>query len=500
MSTRRWVLTPRTTGGFALAVSLSLAACLGNPDEPALARRLATLTAALLAAATLLELNRQTRRQLSADEEHRHLLRIEAARVDATKEAEREALMRVAEHAQTQAEAANLVKDEFLSILSHELRSPLHAMLGWLAILKKGVASGRNVERAVETIERNVKLQAQLVNDLLDVSRIVSDQLVIEEEPVDLAVVVQAAVEDARAAAATKGVELSCSVSPPPGPVLGDEKRLHQMVGCLLANAIKFTPSGGRVSVTLVTRGAEATLQIADTGDGIAPEFLPRVFDRFRQANASSTRTHGGLGLGLAIVKTLAELHGGDVEARSEGAGRGSTFAVRVPLRPAPREPPPVETTEPQGELDGITLLLLEDDPDGREALRIALEQTGAQVYAGGSAAEGRQIMEEVTPDVIVSDIGMPGENGYEFLRTVRAKSAAHTPAIAITGFASKQDREEAVRSGFDEHVAKPVNVDVLLGKLRDLVRRSGAGRPPARPLAAPLRHQTAGSSPPSAA
>jgi len=326
-------------------------------------------------------------------------------------------------------------------------------------------------------------------------------------EPVYLAVVVHTTVDNARPAAEAMGVELSCSVSPPPGRVLGDEKRLHQMVSNILANAVKFTPPGGRVSVALVTRGSEATIQIADTGDGIAPDFLPSVFDRFRQANASSTRTHGGLGLGLAIVKRLAELHGGRVDARSEGIGRGATFTVRVPLRLAPPEPPPppAEAYDGEGELAGITLLLLEDDPDGREALRIALEQTGAQVHAGGSAAEGRQIMDEVSPDVIVSDIGMPGENGYEFLRTVRARSAAHIPAIAITGFASKQDREEAVRSGFDEHVAKPVNVDVLLGKLRDMVRRSGVGRAPAHPRdvppsPSPPRLHTAPSSPPPSA
>ncbi len=272
------------------------------------------------------------------------------------------------------------------------------------------------------------------------------------------------------------------------------------MVGNLLANAIKFTPAGGRVSVALVTRSGEASIQVADTGAGIAPEFLPCVFERFRQANASSTRVHGGLGLGLAIVKTLAELHAGRVEARSDGPGRGSTFTVRVPLRPAPREtaPPRHDTDAEQGALDGITLLLLEDDPDAREALRIALEQTGAEVHAGGSAAEGRRIMRTVTPDVIVSDIGMPGETGYEFLRAVREESAGRIAAVAITGFASKQDREEAARSGFDEHVAKPVNVDVLLVKLRDLVRRSGAGKPPLRPVAAPRRHQAAGSSPPS--
>jgi PAS domain S-box-containing protein len=378
--------------------------------------------------------------------------------------------------ARAQAEAASRAKDEFLAVLSHELRSPLHAVLGWLSILKKGLAAGRDVARAVATVERNVHLQARLVNDLLDVSRIVSNKLVIEEELVDLAMVVHTAVENARPAAAAKGVELACSVAPLPRPVLGDAGRLEQVVGNLLANAVELTPAAGEVSVTVTSEGSQAAIEVRDTGAGIEADFLPHVFDRFRQADSTSTRSHGGLGLGLAIAKTLAELHGGGIEARSQGPGQGATFTVRIPLCAAPLGRPPLRADhqDAPGALTGVTVILLDDDVDGREALRLALELAGASVHACGSPAEARRALEGGTPDVLVSDIGMPGEDGYAFLRAVRAQGGGQLPAIAITGFASKQDREEALRAGFDDHVPKPVDADALIGKLRDLARRSG--------------------------
>ncbi len=382
--------------------------------------------------------------------------------------------------AKAQAEAANRSKDEFLAVLSHEMRSPLHATLGWLAILKKGLAQGRDVSRAVAAVERNAGLQSQLVNDLLDVSRIVSDKLAIAAEPVDLCAVVDVAVENARPAAEAKGVALACEVALRGAVVIGDEQRLAQVLGNLLGNAVKFTPSGGRVSVTLrdaVTPG-EVTLQVCDTGSGIAPELLVHVFDRFRQADATSTRVHGGLGIGLYLVKTLVELHGGGIAVSSEGAGKGATFTVRLPLQgAAPAEPAAgASLAEEPDALAGLTVVLVEDDSDSREALRLALEYSGAEVHACGSAAEARRVLAGRRVDVIVSDIGMPGEDGHAFLRAVRAGAATYIPAVAITGFASRQDREEAVRSGFDDHLAKPVHGEVLIARLRGLVRRTRPG------------------------
>jgi PAS domain S-box-containing protein len=379
--------------------------------------------------------------------------------------------------AQAEAEDANRAKDEFLAVLSHELRSPLHAMLGWLSILKKSIAAGRSVDRPLETVQRNVQLLARLVDDLLDVSRIVAQKLAIEEASVDLTTVVATAVENARPAAAAKGVLLACSVGDVGGRVKGDEKRLLQVTTNLLNNAIAFTQNGGRVGISLTCAEGMATLEVRDNGAGISPDFLPHVFERFRQSDASSTRRHGGLGLGLAIVKTLVELHGGQVDARSEGLARGATFTVRLPLVPAdPEVPRP--SSDPGGirqpELDGVTVLLVEDDADGREALGLALELSGARVVACASTLEARQAMEAEAPDVIVSDIGMPGEDGHAFLRWVRARGGVHIPAIAITGFASKQDRDEAQQAGFDYHIAKPVSAEALVQKVRELARRSG--------------------------
>ena len=548
MSTPRWVLSPRITAGFILAFALFLAASAGGVVEelqfPPLdaatiatfppyvqeivrprvvqrtARRIrtlalscaATLVGALMTGTTLLALERQTRRRMAAEEERERLIRAEAAQAEAARTFEEraraeealrrssEALLRTSEQAKEEreralgalraarieAERANLAKDEFLAVLSHELRSPLHAQLGWLSILKKSLAGGRSVDRALETIERNVHLQARLVNDLLDVSRIVFDKLVIEHEPVDLAMVVRSTVEDARPAAEAKGIALGCSLAPLANAVVGDEKRLRQMVGNLLANAVKFTPSGGQVTVTLGTRERDdaslaahrtvAILSVGDTGAGISPDLLPHVFDRFRLADTKSTRSHGGLGLGLTIVKTLTQLHGGRIEATSEGVGRGAKFTLRLPLGPALAEPSASSSdAHPQpGELAGVTALLVEDDPDGREALRLALELAGARVQACGSPAEARLVMAAASPDVLISDIGMPGEDGHAFLRWVRAQGS-YVPAVAITGFASKQDREEAIVAGFDEHIPKPVDTDALVLKLRDMVRRSGS-------------------------
>ena len=460
----------------------------------------ATLMGAIMAAATLVALERQTRALLLSEAERTRLrphgggARPRRGGAASGSEAllqaselakeERERALETLRAARIEAERANLAKDEFLAVLSHELRTPLHAVLGWLSILKKGLAAGRNVDRAMETLERNVQLQARLVNDLLDVSRIVFDKLGIEHEPVDLAMVVRGAVEDARPVAEAKGVALLLSMAPPSNAVIGDEKRLRQMVGNLLNNAVKFTPSGGRVTVTLEAHeDDEAVVSIADTGDGISPELLPHVFDRFHLADATRTRQHGGLGLGLTIVKNLTRLHGGRVEATSEGTRKGARFSLHLPLGPALSDAPapssdvhPVSSSTPVlGDLAGVTALLVEDDPDGREALRLALEQAGAQVHACASPADARSALERIVPDIVLSDIGMPGESGHAFLRWVRARGDT-TPAVAVSGFASREDREEALASGFDAHASKPIDTDALVLTLRH-------ARPQGRPL-----------------
>ncbi len=299
------------------------------------------------------------------------------------------------------AQAANRAKDEFLGILSHELRTPLAAMLGWVSLLRRGTLPAERARRALEVIERNTLAQAQLVEDLLDVTRIAAGKMEIEHVPVDLGAVVVAAVEDCRPAAQAKGVELSSSVERLPCEVLGDEKRLRQVVSNLLGNAIKFTPGGGRVAVTLTCRDGEAVVAVVDTGDGIAADYLRLIFDRFFQADSSYRRKAGGLGLGLSIVKRLTELHGGSIEAKSDGLAKGATFTVRLPLAPSVAKdgdaaPDPGDA---RPDLYGATVLLVDDDADVREVLALAFEQRGIRVYACGSAAEALEVADRVAID-----------------------------------------------------------------------------------------------------
>jgi PAS domain S-box-containing protein len=374
--------------------------------------------------------------------------------------------------AREEAAAANRSKDEFLANLSHELRSPLNAMVVWMSILKRG-PTGSKLERAVDTLERNIFAQAKLVDDLLDISRIASGKLIMEEGPVDLGVVVETGVEIVRPMADAEGIELAHSISESPCTVMGDGKRLRQVVENLLGNALKFTRRGGRVTVALRPHGEEAALEVADTGVGIAPEFLPVVFERFRQADDSSARRHGGLGLGLSIVKTLVEMHHGRVEARSEGVGKGATFIVYLP-RSSKQPALPVASPDPgTRELQGAQVMLVEDDADNRRALCMLLEESGAHVYPCDSVDEALSLMNRVTPDLIVSDIALRGEDGYSFLKKVRARESSHIPAIAMTGLASKEDREMATKSGFDDHVAKPVEPKALIGRASQLIRQA---------------------------
>jgi hypothetical protein len=403
-------------------------------------------------------------------------------------EAERDRGVAELRAARAQAEAANHAKDEFLSVLSHELRAPLHAIFGWLSILKIGLAQGRDVSRAIATVERNVGLQAQLVNDLLDVSRIVSGKLTLAEQAVELTTLVRAAVENASPAAEAKGVALACETAPSSGVVLGEQARLTQVLGNLLNNAIKFTPRGGEVHVTLTSVGGEVTIQIRDTGIGVTPGFLPHVFDRFRQADATSTRAHGGLGIGLYLVKTLVELHKGQIALHSDGTGKGTTVTVHLPVQSlagAPRSAAVELRAQKTRLLAGIIVLLVDDEADCRDALGVLLRARGAEVHPCESAADATSALDRVRPDVIVSDIGMPGGNGYAFIRSVRARADGQIPAVALTGFASRQDVEEAMRAGFDEHLAKPVRIDVLVARLRDMVGRGpgASGGPGPREL-----------------
>ncbi|MFL6335243.1 MAG: ATP-binding protein [Pyrinomonadaceae bacterium] len=384
-----------------------------------------------------------------------------------------------------QAQEANRIKDEFLATLSHELRTPLTAILGWASMLVAGTLDGRDATRAIAAIERNARAQRQIVEDVLDVSRIITGKLRLEMRPVELRALVQDAVESVRPAAEAKGVYLSTLLAPESGEVTADPDRLQQVLWNLLSNAVKFTPAGGRVEVELRREGLRTALRVSDTGEGIAPEFLPHVFDRFRQADMGTTRQHGGLGLGLAIVRHLVELHGGEVKAESAGRGLGSTFTLHLPLRPAARglEPslpaatttPPVTLKTASASLAGTRVLLVEDEEDARSMLKALLEECGAVVGAVGSAAEAWAALEREGCDVLLSDIGMPDEDGYSLIGRVRNHGAAgvkETPAVALTAYARDDDRERSLAAGFDAFLPKPVEPSELLAVLADLVKR----------------------------
>jgi len=384
-----------------------------------------------------------------------------------------------------QAQDANRIKDEFLATLSHELRTPLTAILGWASMLNKNNFDAEATRRAIETIERNARAQRQIVEDVLDVSRIITGKLRLEARPIEVRALLQGAVETVRPAAEAKGVYLSTLLASDVGEVTADPDRLQQVMWNLLSNAVKFTQGGGRVEVGLRREGAQAVVRVCDTGQGIAPEFLPHVFDRFRQADMGTTRQHGGLGLGLAIVRHLVELHGGEVTAESEGPGRGSTFVVRLPLRAAA---PPEAPTHPEVPLShvpagapaatplkGTRVLLVEDEEDSREMLKALLEYGGARVKAVGSAAEAWESLTGAGCDVLVSDIGMPTEDGYSLIGRVRARDARRgslTPAVALTAYAREEDRARSLSAGFDAHVPKPVEPSELLSVVAGLAGR----------------------------
>jgi PAS domain S-box-containing protein len=385
-----------------------------------------------------------------------------------------------------QAQESSQLKEEFLATVSHELRNPLNAILGWSRMLRGGQLPPEGMAKALDTIERNAQAQAQLIDDLLDVSRIITGKLRMDVRPADPNLFIEAAIEAVRPAAEAKGVRLQKIMDTAVVSVPGDPIRLQQVIWNLLSNAIKFTSRGGRVQVRLERVNSHVEIIVSDTGQGIAPEFLPHVFDRFRQADQRTTRQHGGMGLGLAIVKNLVELHGGSVGAASPGTGQGATFTVRLPVvsvyqkedetgRVHPTARNLLPSVDLADRLDGISILVVDDEPDTRDLLKTGLENCGAQVSLASSVAEAFKALKIRIPDVVISDIGMPEKDGYDLIRELRALPAekgGKVPAIALTAYARVEDRLRALRSGYQMHVPKPVELAELVAVADSLVKR----------------------------
>jgi PAS domain S-box-containing protein len=385
--------------------------------------------------------------------------------------------------ARAEAERASRIKDEFVAMVSHELRTPLNAILGWTQLMARSPRDVALVERGLEVVARNTRLQAQLVSDLLDISRIVEGKLGLEIQTVDLREVVRDAIDTVAHDAAARDIHVVDDLQDVRATVAGDAARLQQVVWNLLSNAIKFTPNGGAVRVLLRVTDGRATIQISDTGTGIRPEVLPHIFDRFHQADHSITRRYGGLGLGLAIVKHLVELHHGTVQAESAGLGMGATLTVVLPVGVAPPGNLPLVAGEMVGEprvngaIEGVTVLVVEDEPDTQQFLRRLLEGHGARVITAGSAAEALAAFRERPADVLISDIGLPGTDGYDLMRQIRQRAPEdhRVVAIALTAYARAEDRTRALRAGYQAHVTKPVDgaeLVAMVGSLVNLTRR----------------------------
>ncbi len=384
------------------------------------------------------------------------------------------------QRARSEAEAANRVKDEFLATLSHELRTPLTSMLGWACVLRGGPVEEGLLAKGMEAIERNARIQTQLIDDLLDVSRIVSGKLHLDVRPVDLSSMIEAAITVVRPAADAKSIQLTSKYQPDVGAISADSARIQQIVWNLLSNAVKFTPEAGRIEVRLERVNGHARLTVSDNGKGINSAFLPRVFDRFRQGDSSTTRDYGGLGLGLAIVRHLVELHGGTVHAESPGTGQGASFSVSFPVIPGCVEPPQYLSGEHRRngkpKLNGLRVLVVDDEPDTRQIISTVISQTGAEVRTCESAGEALQALEDWRPDVLMSDIGMPGEDGYSLISKVRslpAERGGQTPAAAFTAYAREEDRTRALAAGYQMHIAKPVSSGQLVEMIADLAGRT---------------------------
>jgi PAS domain S-box-containing protein len=410
------------------------------------------------------------------------------AAYDAAKRARAEAEQAAAENKRLyqQAEESSRLKEEFLATISHELRTPLSAILGWTRMLRLGQLSGEDHAKALDTIERNARAQAQLIDDLLDVSRIVTGKLRMDVRPSDPNTFIDAAVEAVRPAADAKGVRVQKVMDTGAVSIPGDPVRLQQVVWNLLSNAIKFTPRGGRVQIRSERVNSHLEIVVSDTGQGISPDFLPHVFDRFRQADQKTSRQHGGMGLGLAIVRHLVELHGGTVRANSDGVGQGATFTVQLPISPVyqvdesggrvhPGARDLLPANEPTDRLDGLTILVVDDEPDTRELLRQGLEYCGANVRLASSAADALAALGGEVPDILISDIGMPNVDGYELIRQVRnlqTERGSQVAAIALTAYTRVEDRLQALRAGYDMHVPKPVELTELCAVAVSLTRR----------------------------
>ena len=400
---------------------------------------------------------------------------------------ERKALLERERGARKEAERQSELKDEFLATLSHELRSPLSAILGWAQVMKRRPRSPEEQRHAVEVIERNARAQTRLIEDLLDMSRITSGKVRLDVQPVDVAPLVDSTVDAVRPAADARSIRIEQLLDPRAGPVSGDPARLQQIVFNLLTNAIKFTPRGGKVQVILQRVNSHIDISVADTGMGISPDFLPHVFDRFRQADASTTRRHGGLGIGLAIAKHLTELHGGTLCAASPGEGRGATFTAQLPLtvvhpkggseirlHPESADAHAEVAGQALPDLSGIVILAVDDQEDARELIRSVLIDRGARVVTAASADEALTLAERERPHVLLSDIGMPEADGFELLARLRTRGLGAIPAIALTAFARAEDRTKVLRAGFRMHIAKPVEAVELCAAVANVIGRTG--------------------------
>lgn len=388
--------------------------------------------------------------------------------------------------ARSDAERASRLKDEFLATLSHELRTPLNAILGWSQLILSGNMKSEDIHKGLATIERNARAQNKLIEDLLEMSTIISGKVRLDMQQMDVASLIEAAVESVRPTAQAKGVTLKKRIAPHTGSIRGDSSRLQQIFWNLLSNSIKFTPKGGWVEVFVEQSDSLLEIRISDSGLGISAEFMPYVFDRFRQGDASLTRQYGGLGLGLAIVKQLVELHGGTVQAESAGTNHGSSFIVTLPLSsPNEMDTLSVVTQLPSGtdkhqSLAGLKVLVVDDEADAREVVRRMLDQAGSRVLTAEDAAEGMMMLKAEKPDLIISDISMPDEDGYRFITEVRklpASEGGTTPAIALTAFAHAEDRAQAIRAGYQDHLSKPVDSAELIARIDHLMEGSAAKR-----------------------
>ena len=386
--------------------------------------------------------------------------------------------------ARAEAETANRLKDEFLATVSHEIRTPLNAIIGWSHLLRSGRLDEASIARAIETIDRNAKVQAQLIEDILDVSRVITGKLRLRNEPVDIASVINAAIDSVQLAIESKDLHLEVTLDPSARHTFGDDGRLQQVVWNLLSNAIKFTPTGGRIKIKVKQAEGNLQLRVSDTGHGISPDFLPFIFERFRQADGTSTRNHGGLGLGLAIVRHLVELHGGSIKADSAGVGEGATFTIALPLAPQSRSQRKKVTGRLRAEevwlghftslplLDGVKVLLVDNDADTLQVVRAMLDGSKAIVQTAASVSEAMEMLVWYDPHVLVSDLAMPEEDGYSLIRKVRAldvNKGYELPAIALTSYVRVEDRARALAVGFNMFVPKPLQPDELITAIANL-------------------------------